>query len=165
MFSLLFKDDKVGSEPLGDKLLTKILAEYLDKIKEDLQYYLLLHKGASKCTDEEYAQALKEADKLIKDTAKGKPNKKIKEIVKKDLEWYKIIFINRGVLVCGKAKSKKETKETKEALAILKKLENLGVEILCCETCINALKVKLKVGKATDSKNIMNNFSMRLVSL
>jgi selenium metabolism protein YedF len=55
----------------------------------------------------------------------------------------KMLFINRGVFL---------TTDGSRVLATLQKLENEGVEIFSCGTCLNhyQLKEKLKVGKVTN---------------
>lgn len=103
----LFKDDKVGSEPLGEKMAIKCLEAILENLEEESSI----------------------------DS--------------------KIICLNRGVLLCSN--SAESSEDSIKRVEILKKLEKLGVEILCCGTCIDALGVKLIVGKASNAKDIMKN--------
>ena len=62
----------------------------------------------------------------------------------------KILFINRGVML---------TTEGSRVLDTLKQLENEGVEIFSCGTCLNhyQLKEKLKVGKITNMYEIVDS--------
>jgi selenium metabolism protein YedF len=62
----------------------------------------------------------------------------------------KILFINRGVML---------TTEGSRVLDTLLKLENEGVQIFSCGTCLNhyQLKEKLKVGQVTNMYDIVNS--------
>lgn len=112
---ILFKDDKVGNEPLGIKLTIKCLDAMVENLKEEASKQII------------------NSSNMMKDT--------------------RMIFINRGVLLCGESAESNEY--TAKALELLKEIEKFGVEILCCGTCIEALNVKLLVGSATSAKNIM----------
>ena len=60
-----------------------------------------------------------------------------------------IIFYNEGV---------KLAVENSESLKDLKNLEERGVEILCCGTCVNfyGLTDEIKIGSITNMYNIVN---------
>ena len=71
----------------------------------------------------------------------------------------KLIFWNTGVKLVA---------EGSWALAHLKKLEDQGVEILACRTCLDYFELtgKLKVGKSTDMvKSIESMFTSDMVCL
>lgn len=110
---ILFKDEKIGNEPIGIKLTIKMLDAMLENLKEEATQ--------------------KSINNMMKDT--------------------RIIFVNRGVLLCGESAESNEY--TAKALEILKEIEKFGVELLCCGTCVEVLNVKLLVGKASSAKEIM----------
>ncbi len=71
----------------------------------------------------------------------------------------KIIFLNSGVKLCCEGSKILENLET---------LEEHGVELLCCTTCLEYfdIKDKLKVGKPTTmGKTIESLFEYEVVSL
>lgn len=61
----------------------------------------------------------------------------------------KIVMFNEAVKMCAS--------EDKEMIAILKELESLGIEIICCKTCLNYFELsgKLKVGIEGNSLDIV----------
>lgn len=69
----------------------------------------------------------------------------------KPLPW-RVIFINGGV---------KLPSEGSELIAYLKELEDLGVEILSCGTCLDFfdLKEKLRVGNASNMYEILSSLA------
>ena len=69
----------------------------------------------------------------------------------KPLPW-RIIFMNGGV---------KSAAEGSELVAHLQELENLGVEVLSCGTCLDFfhLKEKLKVGRVSNMYEIINSLT------
>lgn len=73
-----------------------------------------------------------------------------------------IIFLNRGVLLC--ADSRRNTNILKD----LQNLEQKGVRILLCRTCLEALRVKesVAVGKISNAQEIMDRLlSSPVISL
>ncbi len=71
----------------------------------------------------------------------------------------KIIFLNSGVKLCC---------EGSKILEYLETLQEQGVELLCCTTCLEYfdIKDKLKVGQATNmGKTIESLFEYEVVSL
>ena len=73
-----------------------------------------------------------------------------------------IIFLNRGVLLCA---------DSRRNASILKDLQNLeqkGVKLLLCRTCLESLRVKesVAVGKISSSQEIMDRLlSSPVISL
>ncbi|PAF53479.1 hypothetical protein BKH42_06025 [Helicobacter sp. 13S00482-2] len=67
----------------------------------------------------------------------------------------RIVFLNRGVLLSTENTLIKNT----DIITSLKTLENLGVEILSCETCLVhfGLKDKILVGKISNAIDVMND--------
>jgi len=69
----------------------------------------------------------------------------------KERPW-RIVFINSGVRLVT---------ENSEYLAVLKNLENLGIEVLSCGTCLDyfRLKDKVTIGRVSNMFEIVSSFS------
>lgn len=73
-----------------------------------------------------------------------------------------IIFLNRGVLLCA------DNRRNANILKDLQNLEQKGVRILLCRTCLEALRVKesVAVGKISNAQEIMDRLlSSPVISL
>jgi selenium metabolism protein YedF len=79
----------------------------------------------------------------------------LKEI--KPLPW-RLIFINAGVKFAG---------EGSEYLPVLSELEELGIEVLCCGTCLDFFKMKerLKAGRITNMYEIVSSLTSATIVL
>ncbi|PAF49875.1 hypothetical protein BKH41_00810 [Helicobacter sp. 12S02232-10] len=75
--------------------------------------------------------------------------------VPKEILPEKIVFLNRGVLLS----TQNDQVSNKDIVENLKMLENLGVEILSCQTCLEyfGLKDKVLVGKISNAVDVMEN--------
>lgn len=75
--------------------------------------------------------------------------------VPKEILPKKIVFLNRGVLLS----TQNSFVENSNIISSLKTLENLGVEIYSCETCLLHfdLKEKVLVGKIGNAVDVMND--------
>ncbi|RKD32111.1 SirA family protein [Thermohalobacter berrensis] len=152
-------DNEVAMKNVS-KLAKSSNCEYdTEKVSED-EFRIYITKGdAKEIEDNDDNNKLKDMTIVFGSDKLGKGSDELGKILMKgyiytltEAEPYpsKLLFLNSGV---------KLTTEGSEVIDDLKKLENSGVEILSCGTCLDFynIKDKLKVGEVTNMYTIVEN--------
>ncbi|HZK00375.1 MAG TPA: sulfurtransferase-like selenium metabolism protein YedF [Tissierellaceae bacterium] len=148
-------DNEVAKENVS-KLANSLGYKFEVKQSEDEEYYINIYKGATKTDDEIDSSNLKDMTIAFSSDTMGKENEELGKILMKSFIYTVsetspypkcLVFYNNGVrLTC----------EGSPVLDDIKKLEDLGVEVISCGTCLDFLNIKddLRVGSISNMYTI-----------
>ena len=148
-------DNEVAKENVS-KLANSLGYKFEVKQSEDEEYYISIYKGASSIDDEVSNTNLKDMTIAFSSDTMGKENEELGKILMKSFIYTvsetspypkNLVFYNNGVrLTC----------DGSPVLDDIKKLEDLGVEVVSCGTCLDFLNLKdnLRVGSISNMYTI-----------